>query len=408
MQYIEYETLEKIAVITRGVSWKSGEESSEKSFDNIRAYKIPHIIKNKKYVSEYEPLYIKKYKKHEAKLIAYNDILMITSNGNPDRVGNISLYKSREIAVPASFLLKIRGKEVVVQEFLYYFLSSDQAQSNITGNIAGSTGLRNINMASLKGLKVPIPPIKEQQKIAEILSTVDEQIEQTDQLIEKTKELKKGLLQQLLTKGIGHTEFKQSEIGEIPVEWDLKKIGEICTFSQGLQVPVEEQYDDDGDDKVQFLRIVDYTQNNAQPRYIKKTEKKYFISKEDLIMIRYGNPGFVGIGREGVIANNMFKIIPEFGNITTRYLYIYLSQKNIKLKIKKMSTSTTMPAISFKTIADLPIVIPTINEQQKIAEIISSVDEDIEGYEEEKLKYEELKKGLMQQLLTGKTRLKVD
>ena len=67
-----------------------------------------------------------------------------------------------------------------------------------------------------------LPPIKEQQKISLILSSVDEKIENTDKLIEKTKELKKGLMQRLLTKGIGHDRFKDTEIGRIPEEWDIK------------------------------------------------------------------------------------------------------------------------------------------------------------------------------------------
>ena len=66
-----------------------------------------------------------------------------------------------------------------------------------------------------------LPTIEEQEKIASILSTVDEQIDNVDALIEKNKELKKGLMQTLLTKGIGHTKFKKTEIGEIPEEWEV-------------------------------------------------------------------------------------------------------------------------------------------------------------------------------------------
>ncbi len=70
-------------------------------------------------------------------------------------------------------------------------------------------------------------PYKEQEKIASILSTVDEQIDIVDGLIEKNKELKNGLMQQLLTKGIGHTRFKESEVGEIPEEWEVKRFKDI-------------------------------------------------------------------------------------------------------------------------------------------------------------------------------------
>lgn len=406
MQYIEYKSLEKIAEITRGVSWKSGEESSEKSFENVRAYKIPHIIKNKKYVSEDEPLYIKKYKKHEAKLLTYNDILMITSNGNPNRVGNISLYKSREIAVPASFLLKIRGKEVVEQEFLYYFLSSDKAQSNITGSVAGSTGLRNINMAALKGLKVPVPPLKEQQKIAEILSTADEQIEQTDQLIEKTKELKKGLMQQLLTKGIAHTEYKESECGIIPDNWVVNSIEYICDYRKDKINPLKSE-------RQKYIALENIEQGSGRINgYLHSddsTSMKSVFKKGDTLFNKlrpYLNKYWYATF-DGVCATELLPLTSK-NNTDSLFLYYCLQQERVLGYVTQRTFGTKMPRTSWKELKEILIPIPPVNEQKQIAEILFLVDEEIEGYEKERAKYEELKKGLMQQLLTGKTRVKVD
>ena len=77
-------------------------------------------------------------------------------------------------------------------------------------------------------LPIPIPPLPEQQKIAAILSTVDEQISTTDKIIEKSKELKKGLMQKLFSEGIGHTEFKDTKVGRIPKDWEVIQLGELC------------------------------------------------------------------------------------------------------------------------------------------------------------------------------------
>ena len=107
--------------------------------------------------------------------------------------------------------------------FIFYVVNSAYFRKNAERHSTGTTRLR-IGLTELKNLPIGIPPLIEQKKIAEILTTVDEAIEKTTQIIEKTKELKKGLMQRLLTRGIGHKKFKKTEIGEIPVEWEVKKL----------------------------------------------------------------------------------------------------------------------------------------------------------------------------------------
>jgi type I restriction enzyme S subunit len=89
------------------------------------------------------------------------------------------------------------------------------------------TSINGLLREDLETISFPLPPHPEQKKIAEILTTLDEAIEKTSQIIEKTKEAKKGLMQRLFTRGIGHKKFKKTEIGEIPEEWDVRKIEEI-------------------------------------------------------------------------------------------------------------------------------------------------------------------------------------
>lgn len=84
-----------------------------------------------------------------------------------------------------------------------------------------------INRKGLTELLISLPPLLEQKKIAEILTTIDSAIEKTTQIIDKTKELKKGVMQRLLTRGIGHTRFKKTEIGEIPLDWEVVKLRDI-------------------------------------------------------------------------------------------------------------------------------------------------------------------------------------
>ena len=152
------------------------------------------------------------------------DLILMAEDG-----GYFDEYRTRHIAY------KVKGKSWVnnhahvlkvldsqTYEFIYYTL----VHKNILPFINGGTRAK-LNQADLKKILIQYPPLKEQQKIASILSSVDAAIEKTEQVIAKTEEVKKGLMQQLLTKGIGHTEFKQTEIGEIPVKWDVVNLDDV-------------------------------------------------------------------------------------------------------------------------------------------------------------------------------------
>src|SRR5699024_833601 len=93
--------------------------------------------------------------------------------------------------------------------------------------LSAMTAVPIINKGLFSKIKLTIPPLKEQQKIAAILSSVDEAIEKTEQIIEQTEKVKKGLMQELLTRGIGHTEFKESPVGRIPQKWEVAVFNDV-------------------------------------------------------------------------------------------------------------------------------------------------------------------------------------
>lgn len=310
-------------------------------------------------------------------------------------------------------VLKINkyDNETIVKNYLLYSL---EKHLDYIHRITSGTTVKHLKKSDIENLIIPIPPIKEQQKIAEILSTVDEQIEQTDQLIEKTKELKKGLMQQLLTKGIGHTEFKQSELGEIPDNWEVKRLSEVTSIING-GTPSKNNLDywDDGD--ILWATPTDITKNKS--KYISNTEQK--ITKKGLkessasllpigsiLMTSRATIGARSINKIPMTTNQGFKAFICGEEVYNEFLYYYV-EILIPIFLAKAAGSTFLE-ISKKNTEEQLISLPSIEEQKQIASILSSVDEDIVGYEQEKSQYEELKKGLMQQLLTGKTRVKVD
>ena len=158
------------------------------------------------------------------------------------------------------------------------------------------------------------------------------------------------------------------------------KLGEIATFSQGKQVDINEQYDYKKDNMKRFLRIVDYTNTNEPIRFVEDYGKKYYVSENDLIMIRYGSQtaGKVVMGKSGIIANNMFKINLNKNIVVNRYMYYYLSQKNIYNYLKNSQSSSTMPAISFSMLDNLIVNLPPISTQKKVVNILDNFDKKIE------------------------------
>ncbi|ALS77207.1 hypothetical protein AUO94_00470 [Planococcus kocurii] len=117
-------------------------------------------------------------------------------------------------------------KKLLDNGFKKYFLKPNSVKRQFIKIATGST-VFGISKSNIKTIKALIPPIQEQQKIAEILTSVDEAIEKTEAIIEQTEKVKKGLMQQLLTKGIGHTEFKTTALGEVPEEWEVLKLVDI-------------------------------------------------------------------------------------------------------------------------------------------------------------------------------------
>jgi len=175
---------------------------------------------------------------------------------------------------------------------------------------------------------------------------------------------------------------------------ELVELGEISKFSQGQQVSLSEQKKERFENSDVFLRIVNYTQNSDEYRYIKRQPEKYHIKKDDIIMVRYGAVGFVGRGYEGVLANNMFKIDNDKSIINNDYLFYVLNSKKIQNKILHFAQSTSMPAISFKTIKSLKIPLPSLAEQKRIAGILDEADKLRQLNKQLISKYEQLSQSL--------------
>lgn len=292
----------------------------------------------------------------------------------------------------ANNMFKIESNDIQ-KDYLVYYLSQTNIQNIISKN-SGSSTMPAVNFGTLKWINIIFPTNPaEQEKIADILSSVDELIEKTDKVIETQKKLKDGLLSKLMREG---------------KNIKTNKLKNIAKFSQWIQVDLEQQKTHHSEWYMRFLRIVDYTQETKDLRYIIFPWERYVANEDDVVMVRYwASAWFIGTGKKWVIANNMFKVEPNW-DVLKKYLYFFLKQNKIGKLITQMSTASAMPQLNFTMVGSIEITYPEdIKDQEKIIDILTTVDNSIIDEEHYKDSLKILKKWLMDKLLIGEIRVKI-
>jgi|Deesub1362A_J573_1020465.scaffolds.fasta_scaffold02033_4 type I restriction enzyme S subunit len=324
--------------------------------------------------------------------------ILITKDGTIGKVALIDYLPKKATLGTGIFRIRLKSSEYLPQ-YIYYVMKSHFFDKFVQLLKAGST-LSHLYQKDLVNFEFPLPPLEEQQKIAEILSTVDKAIDKVDEAIAKTERLKKGLMQELLTKGIGHTEFKDTEIGRIPKEWEVAKLGRICEFLDHLRVPIKEQ------DRAK--RKGPYPYYGAQgvidwiDDYI--FDGEYILLAEDGENLRSRKlPIAFKVSGKFWVNNHAHVLKITSDTVNDDYLVYILNFIDIRPYI----VGSAQPKLNQSDAKKIKVPLPPLEEQQKIAEILSTVDKKLELEKKRKEKLERIKKGLMNDLLTGKRRVKV-
>jgi type I restriction enzyme, S subunit len=271
----------------------------------------------------------------------------------------------------------------------------------------------HIYPAGLKKLLVPLPPLPEQNKIASILTTVDDKISSIDSQIQQTEQLKKGLMEKLLTEGIGHTEFKDTEIGRIPEDWDVVKLSEIANFRRGSfpqPYGLEKWFDDENG--YPFVQVYDVSDAMKLKETTKRrisdaaAKQSVFVKKGTLILTIQGSIGRVAITSYDTYIDRTLLIFQSYKCQTDLHFLMYSIYSLFNIE-KQNAHGSTIKTITKKQLSDFQISFPPLPEQKQIATILSTVDDKLDILTQKKSQYQTLKKGLMAELLTGKRRVKV-
>jgi len=324
------------------------------------------------------------------------DSLLFTSRAT---IGYLAINKT-EVAINQGIISLIPKDANIDVNFFYYFL---QKLKSLFENLAGGSTYREISMSTFSNAIVPLPSLPEQKRIADIFSTIDRAIKNVNNAIVRLENLKKALMNELLTgrirvkeedgKLIFHreTEFQETEIGGIPKEWKIVKLKEILTLRNGKRPTLSE----DG-----WVPV--YGANG-----IMGCTTDFLIDNDYTIVIgRVGASGEVHLaqGKIWVSDNALYSEKVNSSKVFMPFLYYLLKDK----KLSRFAHKTTHPIITQSFLNNLPIQLPSLAEQQIIADILLIVDRTIELYYKEKDILEILKRGLMDMLLTGKVRVRED
>ncbi|MFM6036762.1 MAG: restriction endonuclease subunit S [Sphaerospermopsis kisseleviana] len=268
----------------------------------------------------------------------------------------------------------------------------------------GST-FPNIDSKSLKNLQIPLPPLAEQKAIAQSLSDVDNLITAIEKLITKKRNIKQGTMQELLT--------GKKRLPGFTGEWEVKKLGDVADIdSDNLRSDTNPnycfKYISLENVEMGKLSDVSYCVFSSAPSRARRK-----VQKND-ILVATVRPNlkshlFVKFEVNDLICSTGFSVIRcNLDNFQPEFIYYHFFASIIDQQINTLLIGSNYPAINSSDIKSLKIPIPPLAEQKAIAKILTEMDEEIEALEKKREKYKNIKQGMMQELLTGKTRLKIN
>ncbi|MGZ9736052.1 restriction endonuclease subunit S [Flavobacterium sp. GNP002] len=282
-------------------------------------------------------------------------------------------------------------------QFLFQFLHTEKFVANVMLRCTG-TSYPAINSTDLSSIEIFFPTLPEQQKIASFLNAVDEKIQQLSRKKELLEQYKKGVMQQLFS---GKLRFKDENGKDYP-DWEEKKLGDVCDVRDGTHD--SPKYVDKGFpfitsknlmkngsidfENVSFINELDYNKVNQR-------------SKVNINDILFGMIGTIGnpvlVKSEGFAIKNV-ALIKEKKDLLNLFLIHFLKGDSINQQFFEQNTGGTQKFLSLSVIRNLIAIVPSLPEQQKIANFLSGIDSKIEQVNGELVKTQEFKKGLLQQM----------
>jgi len=367
--------LNELMKIYRGGSPRPIQDFLTNRPDGINWIKIGDVSVNAKYILHAEEKIIKEGADHSRRVYAGDFVLSNSMSFGRPYITRISG------CVHDGWLVLQDYQNNYDTEFLFYLLSSDQVLRQYKQKAAGS-GVLNLNKELVSSVDLLKPSLSEQKKMAKVLSDLDNLILKFDQLIQKKKNIKQGAMQELLT--------GKRRLPGFSGEWVDTTLGNVVDIRKG-----------------QLITSNTIKQGNVPviaggktPAYFHNKANR--LGKTITVSASGASAGYVWIHLSAIFASDC-STIEESSNYSIGFIYYWL--KFMQEEIYYLQTGGAQPHIHPSDLNPMPILIPRIEEQIAIEQVLSDMDAEIDNLVDKKHKYQDLKQAMMQQLLTGKIRL---
>ena len=416
--------LDQVVAFRRGVSWKKEQERKAPGPSRVPVLRIPNV---KERLDLSDLLFVEGFTSDQVDRarVTRGWCVMVGSNGNPKRVGDCVPVDDPQDFVFASFLLGVgtTDENRLAARFMYRLLRSGWVQEDIAESVQGSTGLKNINLNRLRGLRVLLPPLGEQRKIAAILSSVDDAIEATQAVIDQLQVVKKAMMAELLTHGLPgrHTRFKMTEIGEIPEEWEVVRAESVFAEgpSNGRSPPSKASPPGVPTFSISAVRRgrVNIRDNVKYADGDVDGLRGALVRNGDILIVRgNGNPELVG--RCGVVAEEppdgciypdiLMRVRPADALLPEFFVPLWNSPLVHDQVLDKAKTTNGTYKINGQDVRSILLPIPTKHEQRLIGDAVLAAEANSLSHADQLAGLQTLKSALMSVLLTGEVRVKPD
>jgi type I restriction enzyme S subunit len=404
----EIQMLGQSSTLSARIGWQG--LTTDEYLDNGKYYLVTGTDFEKGRIQWDECFYVdyERFKQDKKIQLQKNDLL-VTKDGTIGKVAHVNDVPKPATLNSGIFVIRPR-EEKFDPSFFYYILSSKYFKKFLEQLSAGST-INHLYQRDIVKFKYPLPPtLKEQRVIAGALSDVDDLIAELDALIEKKLQVKKGAMQQLLTPN-GSEQTGKKRLSGFDGEWEEKTLSELCSsISDGTHYTPN--YVDHG---VPFYSVENVTADNySDVKYISEKEHKKLIrrckpEKGDILLTRIGTLGKTKLIDWDIEASIYVSLalLKLSDWVDEQYFYRYTESDQFVEEVKKKALTNASPQkINMGELLNVPVVLPKDeNEQKVIAQILSDMDSEIQALESKRDKYKQIKQGMMQELLTGKTRL---
>lgn len=292
-------------------------------------------------------------------------------------------------------LIHIKAKSKIFKDYLYFLYNSPAVRKQISEQASG-TKVKHTSPDKLRGVIALLPPLPEQKKIAKILSTWDKAIATTEQLLANSQQQKKALMQQLLTGKKCFPGFTG--------KWEYYTLSDIAVIVMGSS-PKSDTYNENGVGLPLIQGNADIKNRKSVPRIFTSEITKECLPDDILLSVR-APVGTIAISNHNACIGRGIAAIRAKMDFNQAFIYQWLLW--FEPKWYSLSQGSTFESINSDDIKQLKIKVPSIEEQKSIAKILAVADGEIEALKQKRNHLKQEKKALMQQLLTGKRRVKTE